>query len=180
MKSRSPVASWADTVCGWRRDPAAREAHIAALAAAAHAAFAWETSPVSSDTQNRAYAEVVIDSPALAQVRPDPAPFAEHFAAARDGIAVFRSLRGDALLIAPVPDGPLTHHAHLAAFVRGAPRSQVHALWAAVGEAIAARWAAVPAPVWVSTAGLGVHWLHVRLDARPKYYRHGPFRQFTP
>jgi len=27
-------------------------------------------------------------------------------------------------------------------------------------------------PLWLSTAGLGVSWLHVRLDTRPKYYRH--------
>ena len=30
-------------------------------------------------------------------------------------------------------------------------------------------------PVWLSTAGLGVGWLHVRLDDRPKYYRHAPY-----
>ena len=30
-------------------------------------------------------------------------------------------------------------------------------------------------PLWVSTAGLGVSWLHVRLDARPKYYRHDAY-----
>ncbi len=32
-------------------------------------------------------------------------------------------------------------------------------------------------PVWLSTAGAGVSWLHVRLDTRPKYYHHGPYRQ---
>jgi hypothetical protein len=32
-------------------------------------------------------------------------------------------------------------------------------------------------PVWLSTAGAGVAWLHVRLDDRPKYYGHGPYRQ---
>ena len=32
-------------------------------------------------------------------------------------------------------------------------------------------------PVWLSTAGGGVDWLHVRLDDRPKYYRHREWRQ---
>jgi hypothetical protein len=27
-------------------------------------------------------------------------------------------------------------------------------------------------PLWLSTAGMGVSWLHLRLDSRPKYYRH--------
>jgi len=30
--------------------------------------------------------------------------------------------------------------------------------------------------VWLSTAGMGVSWLHVRLDDRPKYYGHRPYR----
>jgi hypothetical protein len=32
-------------------------------------------------------------------------------------------------------------------------------------------------PVWLSTAGGGVAWLHVRLDDRPKYYAHAPYRR---
>jgi hypothetical protein len=35
------------------------------------------------------------------------------------------------------------------------------------------------APVWVSTAGMGVSWLHVRLDNRPKYYGYKPYRLFA-
>jgi len=31
-------------------------------------------------------------------------------------------------------------------------------------------------PLWISTAGMGVNWLHVRLDSRPKYYRHAPYK----
>jgi len=29
---------------------------------------------------------------------------------------------------------------------------------------------------WLSTSGLGIAWLHVRLDERPKYYTHAPYR----
>ncbi len=32
-------------------------------------------------------------------------------------------------------------------------------------------------PVWLSTAGGGVPWLHVRLDNRPKYYSYRPYRE---
>ena len=31
-------------------------------------------------------------------------------------------------------------------------------------------------PLWLSTNGLGVAWLHARIDARPKYYSHRPYR----
>jgi hypothetical protein len=63
----------------------------------------------------------------------------------------------------------------LAAFVRHAPQRQRQALWQTVGEAMARRIG--HQPVWLSTAGAGVAWLHVRLDNRPKYYSHGPYRQ---
>ncbi len=32
------------------------------------------------------------------------------------------------------------------------------------------------APMWLSTAGAGVPWLHVRLEDRPKYYGHAAYR----
>ena len=31
------------------------------------------------------------------------------------------------------------------------------------------------APLWVSTNGAGVAWLHVRLDSTPKYYSYRPY-----
>ncbi|MBX3248007.1 MAG: hypothetical protein KF901_12575 [Myxococcales bacterium] len=55
--------------------------------------------------------------------------------------------------------------------------AQVDALFAAVGAALCELRARTAATVWLSTAGLGVDWLHVRLDARPKYYRHAPYKR---
>ena len=66
-------------------------------------------------------------------------------------------------------------YGHLAAFVRLAPEQQRQSLWQAVGEAMSRR--ICTKPVWLSTAGAGVSWLHVRLDDRPKYYGFGPYRQ---
>ena len=41
------------------------------------------------------------------------------------------------------------------------------------------RYAALMTPTWVSTAGGGVAWLHVRLDSAPKYYTHRPYTRFA-
>ena len=30
--------------------------------------------------------------------------------------------------------------------------------------------------LWLSTSGLGVAWLHLRLDHEPKYYQYAPYR----
>ena len=75
--------------------------------------------------------------------------------------------------MAPCPPGDDRDFSHLAKFVRRATPAQQDALWQAVGEAMATRVG--DRPVWLSTAGHGVAWLHVRLDDRPKYYRHVPY-----
>jgi hypothetical protein len=90
-------------------------------------------------------------------------------------VVAFANLRGDALLVVPCPAGDAGAYGHLAAFVREAPEAQRDALWREVGEAMARRVGA--RPVWLSTAGAGVSWLHVRLDDRPKYYGHEPYRR---
>jgi hypothetical protein len=89
----------------------------------------------------------------------------------------FPNLGGDAVLVAPCPGGSPQAYPHLAAFVRAAPMYQQHALWRRVGEAVDAWIGATSDPVWVSTAGQGVFWLHVRLDSRPKYYNYELYRR---
>jgi hypothetical protein len=49
----------------------------------------------------------------------------------------------------------------------------VHALWQCVAETALARLSA--APLWISTAGGGVAWLHVRVEGAPKYYAYRPY-----
>ena len=75
------------------------------------------------------------------------------------------------------PVGTESAYGHLAAFVREAPEPQRHALWQALAAAMMQRVG--ERPVWLSTAGAGVPWLHVRLDDRPKYYGFAPYRQWV-
>lgn len=150
----------------------------AAIAAAPWPAVFWESAPVTVATVDRPYEAVLIQSKALARVRPNPRPFRAHLAAheGRPEVVTFASLGGDATLIAPAQDGDIANYTHLAAFARGAPRAQRRSLWRAVGVA-AQRWLmGGSGPMWLSTSGLGVYWLHVRLDSRPKYYTWDPFR----
>jgi hypothetical protein len=178
VRFQGEPAAWSRVIDAWRETPEFRECFIHTLAAAPWPAFYWETPPVTGTSTAEAFEFVLIDSPLLAHVEPEPEVFAEHFRdpANRDGVSVFPNLGGDAVLVAPWPVGPLPAYAHLAAFCRGAPARQQHALWRRVGDAMTARLAR-PDPVWLSTAGQGVFWLHVRLDDRPKYYSHGPYRR---
>ena len=167
-------ATFAEVLRGWQGDAAFRSLFNALLAETPFAAFRWETPAVTAATLSRPFECVLLDSPTLAR-RPEPEAFAEHFSRAEEDVVSFANLGGDALLVVPCPVAEASAYGHLAAFVRRAPGWQRQALWQAVGEALARRLGAEP--VWLSTAGAGVSWLHVRLDDRPKYYGFGPYRE---
>lgn len=170
----STPVSYAEVLNRWQQDADFRSLFLALLADAPFTAFRWETPPVTTATANRPFEFVLLDSPGLAQ-NADPEAFAEHFrGAAAGGVVEFPNLGKDAVMVVPCPLGPVAAYGHLGAFVRRAPEPQKHALWALVGVAMQRRLGAKP--VWLSTAGAGVSWLHVRLDDQPKYYGYGPYR----
>lgn len=135
-------------------------------------AFRWETPGVVRSTLSSPFEFVLVDAPTLERP-PDRSAFAEHFDDAKP-VVRFGNLRRDAVLVVPCPRERNDVYTHLAGFVRGAPHDQVSTLWSEVGRAMRER--ICERPVWLSTAGGGVAWLHVRLDDRPKYYAHAPYR----
>ena len=161
-----------NVVVGWKENSAFRERWLESLRALALDAYAWECPPVTASSAARDFECVFVRSPALARMPPDPAAFAEHFRPDCN-VVTFGNLGGDAMLVAPCPGGLRTDFSHLASFTATAPAAHQDALWRSVGEASNRRIGTKP--VWISTAGLGVAWLHVRLDDRPKYYRHIPY-----
>jgi hypothetical protein len=167
-------ASVADVLRAWQSDASFRTLFNSLLAEVPYTAFRWETPPVTSASVSQPFEFVLLDSADLVR-RPDPEAFVEHFGKGVEGVAVFPNLGGDAIMVVPCPVGDVLAYGHLAAFVRLAPEAQRHAFWKSVGVAMSRRIGAKP--VWLSTAGAGVSWLHVRLDNRPKYYGFGPYRQ---
>jgi hypothetical protein len=166
------AVSYAEVVEHWQTSRPFRTFFTALLAEAPYRAYFGETPPVTRTTAVQAFEFVLVHSPGLADMAPEPAAFASQFAPAQ-AVATFTKLGGDALLVAPAPHGAPGAYAHLVAFARQAPVSQQHALWQAVGDAVARRLSTKS--LWLSTSGLGVAWLHVRLDERPKYYTYAPY-----
>ena len=152
-----------------------RSFFLSILSGAGFPAYRWETPPITRQTADRDFEFVLLDEPGLDRF-PDERAFAEQFRAATAGrlVITFPNLGNDALLVVPRPSPSADGYAHLAAFVRAAPVEQQQELWRAVGAAMEARIGIQP--IWLSTAGMGVPWLHVRLDSRPKYYAFGPYR----
>ncbi len=168
--------SWADVVDRWQNDQSFRGFFISVLADAPFPAFFWETPPVTRTTIDREFEFVLVDSQSLAGVRTDRQAFANHFESAQPGESVieFANLGGDATLIVPCPNGPVSAYSQISTFARQAPDDQQHQLWSMVGAALERQLGAQA--VWLNTSGLGIYWLHIRLDSSPKYYTHEPYR----
>jgi hypothetical protein len=176
IRHKEKLLSYVQTLDYWQHDNEFRTFFIDLLAKAPFSAYFWETPPVTTATAQRPFEFVLVDSPSLADVQSDPRDFETHFASveASAETATFLNLGKDALLVVPCPRASLSAYPHLAAFSRLAPASQQQALWSSVGAAMEERLSL--SPLWLSTSGLGVSWLHVRLDSRPKYYTFAPYR----
>ena len=166
--------SFGEVLRGWTASEPFRRHWLDGLRALPFDACVWECPPVTAASLSRPFECVFLSSPSLAGLPPEPEVFAEHFRPDRS-VVTFANLGGDAMLVAPCPAGDDRDFSHLAQFVRTAAPEQQGALWQSVGEAMIARVGT--RPVWLSTAGHGVAWLHVRLDSTPKYYRHDAYRR---
>jgi hypothetical protein len=159
----------------WQTDETFRTFFINLLADAPFDAYFWETPPITKATLARPFEFVLVNAPQLTRVSADRLPFIRYFTP--EPVVDFLNLGGDAHLVVPCPQTADDAFAHLAAFSRSAPLAQQHAFWQRVGRAVMN--GVGERPLWLSTSGLGVYWLHVRLDARPKYYTFRPYREWS-
>jgi hypothetical protein len=168
--------SWSGVIDRWQNDRSFRQFFIALLVDAPFATYFWETPPVTRSVVSRQFEFVFVNGPQLVGIRSDQYAFANHFAAAKEGMSVieFSSLGGDATLVVPCPGQPVSAYSQISEFSRNASDDQQHQLWGKVGTVLERQIGVEP--VWLSTSGLGVYWLHVRFDSTPKYYTHEPYR----
>lgn len=169
--------TWGQVVEGLRDDPSLGDELTTRILRKGHRAVFFETCPVRGDARDRPFEFVVLPAHGLDDRTADPRTFADQFEIHDEPVLCFPNLGRTALLVVPQPNRPDDPFAHLAAFLRAAPEPLVHAFWRRAGLALAQWLDSRPTrPVWFSTAGFGVPWLHLRLDETPKYYRHDPFR----
>lgn len=131
-------------------------------------AFFWENRPFSAATLSKPYECNLVRSKTLAVQSPDRNTFREHFDNEKEVVS-FWNLGNDARLVAPVPKNSGDDFTHIGKFLRKADKKQTDAFWRTAAVETLKRIS--DKPVWLSTSGLGVFWLHVRIDRYPKYYQ---------
>ena len=166
--------SYRDVITSWLEQPKFRTFYCSILQSSPFDAFFWEHPPVTTVTINQDYEFVLVDSPQLAQVSADPNPFRDKFDS-NSSVVAFENLGRDAELIVPCPVTSQHSYAHFASFIRNAPENQKHDLFIKLASSLTDRIR--EEPTWVSTSGLGVYWLHLRLDTKPKYYSYQPYKR---
>ena len=138
-------------------------------------AFYWECRPNNFETLNQNITFAIINSPELEGAKADRSLFKENLNTDCEVIS-FPNLKGDAQLVVPVFNCNNDTYAHLANFVRQASKNQIHEFFKVLAFKYLGQINKMP--IWLSTAGLSVSWLHVRIDSTPKYYRFAPFKNW--
>ncbi len=95
-----------------------------------------------------------------------------------ESVAVFDNLGRNARLVVPTLKSHEENYKHFGAFLNFAPTIQISDLFNAVACSILEELHKGKT-IWLSTAGLGVIWLHIRLDTVPKYYKTKTYKDAT-
>jgi hypothetical protein len=156
-------------------------------------AYFFECPSVSASTLQRDFEFVLVPSEALETTKADSVAFREHLTRQDDtnDVVSFLNIGCDATLVVPrsrvlvssgTNDRPppsssdrsaddSSGYGHLASFTLRAPHDQANRLWQRVFAELQLKLTQNDREkVWLSTSGLGVPWLHIRLDSVPKYY----------
>lgn len=173
LDQNGTAASFGAVLAAWREDGSFRERWSQWLAEHDATAFRWELPALTAARFKRPFECVLVTDESLARPA-DARSFQEHFALGANPVVVFENLRRDATLVVPRPLTPDAAFTHLADFVRTAAIDQRQNFWKVVGQTF--ERLSGPQPLWLSTAGAGIPWLHVRIDQRPKYYAYAPYR----
>jgi|GEM_PF-467549 len=162
----------------WEHNQAFVDFYISIFKKCGFDSFVWETPSISTSTVNRTFEFILHNAPRVSNT-PDSKTYESYFdiESTQHGIVAFENLGGDALLVVPSPFRKKANYRGLTEFFREAPLVQQRAIWRELALHVNMRLS--EQPTWISAAGGGISWLHLRLDSRPKYYRYSPYRSHT-
>jgi hypothetical protein len=134
---------------------------------------------------------VVIKSEALSNITEDSSGFEEYLAennySDKPAFISFPNKPGgnkpsDAILVIPsfVDRYDKKHYdfKNISTFTKNASEKQQQDFWQGVAQSLSEELAKNDTPRWLNTHGLGVKYLHVRIDEKPKYYNYPEYEKW--
>jgi hypothetical protein len=159
----------------WQNSTEFIEFYINSLIAVNYDEFFWEHPALKEEYLDKPYEFIVQKSTSFSRRKVDKNAFSDYINSDKQ-VAVFDNLGRNAKLIVPTKKSPIDTYKHMGNFIRNAEKKQIQEQFKQLSKAILSELKR-DRLIWVSTAGLGVIWLHMRLDSRPKYYRTNSYKK---
>lgn len=142
--------------------------------------FFWELPPVKPSLLDSSLFEMVLINNDSNNDEADNFPFYKQIISSKDTVNMFRNLSGDALLF--IPAGKFvreksTNYANIYTFLKTAENKEAIDFFSKLFLNLREFFEKTSDKyTWISTSGLGVNWLHVRIEHDPKYYKYKPYK----
>ena len=153
----------------WESDLGFIDFYVQSLKDFGFKAFFWEHPGLTSTTIDRPYECILQKSRTLDSRTINEQAFADYLHS-QNGAEDFLNLGKNARLVMPTKQSVADIYKHLGSFLINAQPSQIHDFFNKIGAIVPKEIEKHPM-IWLNTAGMGVIWLHVRMDTRPKYYK---------
>ena len=144
--------------------------------------YVLEFPPVSGQTLHGIPFSFVVTKEARLDRKQSLDAFQEHYQ--RGKVVVnFKNLSGESTLVVPLPGSKSggQEFSSIGPYSRTVPMKHQQKFWKRVARCILKEMKHdFYRAYWLSTSGLGVPWLHARIDKTPKYYVYGPFKTAKP
>jgi hypothetical protein len=104
----------------------------------------------------------------------DPSRFLQYFSK-NCSVVSFLTLHKDSKLIVPCHQYSEKNYSSLGPYIRQDLTQQYLDLFQKIGYEMLSLLKLKTNSIWLNTHRLGVNWLHIRLDSKPKYYHYQPY-----
>ncbi|MGK0388424.1 MAG: hypothetical protein ACI94Y_001153 [Maribacter sp.] len=175
IEQKNKLLTFREVFNYWQTSTNFIEFYIDSLIALNYDEFFWEHPALKEEYLDKSYEFIVQKSISFSKRNVDENAFSNYINSDKQ-VAVFDNLGRNAKLIVPTKKIPIDTYKHMGNFIRNAEKIQIIEQFNQLSKAILSEVGAGRL-IWVSTAGLGVIWLHMRLDSRPKYYRTNSYKR---
>ncbi len=169
IKKKGEFLSFKEVFTLWAENVGFIKFYKEALIAFGYQAFYWEHPAINEAFLEKKYECILQRSKPLENLQSNENTFKEYIHA-NNQVADFMNLGKNARLIVPTKQTDQEVYNHLGKFINFAKDEQIIKIFQQLGDAVLEELKEEKA-IWLNTAGLGVIWLHIRLDTKPKYYK---------
>ncbi len=159
----------------WSNNPEFIAFYKAELIKLNYEAFYWEHPAINKEFLERKYECIIQRSRPLEHLPINENAFKDYIHM-NEQVTNFMNLGKNARLVVPTKKTERDIYNHMGKFIRFAKKEQITEVFKKVGESMLEEIESQKL-IWLNTAGLGVIWLHIRMDTRPKYYKTSKYKR---